>query len=277
MLDKLPLWLFSQLDFSLPDFCLLRFLLAALIVGLVVDCHQSNTSFSVEVAYARYTLIMGCASSTEIITDPVTGEKKQKHKMGGAYPGNRRTPQQVYTPGPSEFNANGQATAHFVNYGGGNALVLKQDGIAQLQSGPPLGKQPTYIQVTLPAGVNGGDKIHVQAPDGRLNEIIVPPGFGPGSTFTVEFADGPPPTPAPASYAPPLATATPERHVYNNNNNYYNNNNDNNGDDGFASGFNNPAFVPTVTPMTSYNQDPEINLASNNYPPPYVPYVAKPM
>ena len=76
----------------------------------------------------------------------MTGEKKQKHKLGGAYPGNRRTPQQVYTPSPSEFNGNGQATAHFVNYGGGNALVLKQDGIAQLQSGLPEGKQPTYIQ-----------------------------------------------------------------------------------------------------------------------------------
>ena len=76
----------------------------------------------------------------------MTGEKKQKHTLGGAYPGNRRTPQQVYTPSPSEFNANGQATAHFVSYGGGNALVLKQDGIAQLQSGLPEGKQPTYIQ-----------------------------------------------------------------------------------------------------------------------------------
>ena len=128
--------------------------------------------------------------------------------------------------------------------------------------------------MTLPAGVYGGDKIHVQAPDGRLNEIIVPNGFGPGSTFTVEFADGPPPTPAPASYAPPIAAATPERAVYNDYN--YKNNNNGNGDDGFASGFNNPHFVPTVTPVTSYTQDAEINVASN-YPPPYVPYVAKPM
>ena len=118
-------------------------------------------------------------------------------------------------------------------------------------------------------GVNGGDKIHVQAPDGRLNEIIVPNGFGPGSTFTVEFANGPPPTPAPVSYAPPMATATPERPIYGNTNN--------NGDDGFASGFNNPNFVPTVTPMAYTNQEPEVDLSSNNYPPPYVPYVAKTM
>ena len=123
--------------------------------------------------------------------------------------------------------------------------------------------------------MNGGDKIHVQAPDGRLNEIIVPNGFGPGSTFTVEFADGPPPTPAPASYAPPLAAATPERPAYNNNYNY-NNNNNNDGDDGFASGFNNPHFVPTVTPATAYKEDPEINLGST-YTPTYVPYVAKTM
>ena len=33
-----------------------------------------------------------------------------------------------------------------------------------------------------------GQTIHVQAPDGRLNAIVIPPGFGPGSTFTVEFA-----------------------------------------------------------------------------------------
>jgi hypothetical protein len=42
--------------------------------------------------------------------------------------------------------------------------------------------------VTLPAGVSSGQVIHVQAPDGAINAITVPPGFGPGSTFTVEFA-----------------------------------------------------------------------------------------
>ena len=42
--------------------------------------------------------------------------------------------------------------------------------------------------VTLPSGVHGGDVIHVKAPDGRINAIIVPMGMGPGSTFTVEFA-----------------------------------------------------------------------------------------
>ena len=76
----------------------------------------------------------------------MTGQQRQKHKLGGAYPGNRRTPQQAYTPGASEFNSQGQATAHFVSYGGGNALVLQQNGIAQPQAGQPVGKQPTYIQ-----------------------------------------------------------------------------------------------------------------------------------
>jgi hypothetical protein len=41
--------------------------------------------------------------------------------------------------------------------------------------------------VTLPDGVSSGQVIHVQAPDGAVNAITVPPGFGPGSTFTVEF------------------------------------------------------------------------------------------
>ena len=54
----------------------------------------------------------------------------------------------AYTPSPAEFNKEGQATAHFVNYGGGNALVLQQHGIAQPESGVPVGKQPEYIQGT---------------------------------------------------------------------------------------------------------------------------------
>lgn len=42
--------------------------------------------------------------------------------------------------------------------------------------------------MTLPDGVSSGQTIHVQAPDGRMNAIVVPTGFGPGSTFMVEFA-----------------------------------------------------------------------------------------
>lgn len=45
---------------------------------------------------------------------------------------------------------------------------------------------PRY-SVTLPPGVEAGQTIHVAAPDGKVNAIVVPPGMGPGSTFTVEF------------------------------------------------------------------------------------------
>jgi hypothetical protein len=101
--------------------------------------------------------------------------------------------------------------------------------------------------VTLPEGVHAGQKIHVQAPSGALNEIVVPEGFGPGSTFTVEFADTPsnnyPTTyltpqqqqPYSSSSNYPTAAASPMR-------------NDNTAtpdyDDGFATGFGNPDSVP---------------------------------
>ena len=184
---------------------------------------------------------MGCiASSTETTTNPITGETKTKHKMGGSFPGNRRTVQQPYHPPASDFS-NGQATQHFVTYGGGNALVLQQGpGPAKPQTGAMIAtaKPPEYIKVTLPPGVVAGQTIRVAAPDGRLNEIVVPAGMGPGSTFTVEFADADaPPAPAqssygaPPSYEPVTATATPLPPSGNNNSN------NNDGDDGFATGF----------------------------------------
>lgn len=60
------------------------------------------------------------------------------------------------------------------------------------------------IIVTLPPGVSSGDVIHVKAPDGRLNAIVIPEGVGPGSTFTVEFANDsvPPTNMAPGTYVP---------------------------------------------------------------------------
>lgn len=123
--------------------------------------------------------------------------------------------------------------------------------------------------VTLPAGITPGQTIHVQAPDGQVNAIVVPDGFGPGSTFTVEFApsqstepvtavpledkydyssttktssyqsSGPPPPVAPAAAA---ATTT--------------------GDDGFASGFNNPNWRPAPTAQAV----PYSGSSYNNYP-----------
>ena len=158
-----------------------------------------------------------------------------------------------YQPPASAFQ-NGKATAHFVSYGGGNALTLmRPDGSTKPQHGGP---ESQFVQVTLPDGVVAGQKIHVKAPDGRLNEIIVPNGFGPGSTFTVEFAPAsaaPPETKIPVQqaaeynntrvpandYAPyATASATPAPPA-------------SHGDDGFASGFNNPNWSP---PPASSNE-----------------------
>ena len=160
---------------------------------------------------------MGCASSAH------------------TYPGERINAQAPHSPAPSQFQ-NGQATAHFVSYGGGNALVLQQGGNSFTQTSSMQKKE--LVQVTLPPGVSPGQKIHVQAPNGRLNEITVPDGMGPGSTFTVEFADQEAPqkttyTPQPsAPLAEPTFTANapiaPTNHA----------------DDGFVSGF---GYVPAST------------------------------
>jgi hypothetical protein len=99
----------------------------------------------------------------------------------------------------------------------------------------------------LPAGVHAGQKIHVQAPDGGVNEIMVPDGFGPGSTFTVEFAESEKEVsvPSQSTYPTAPATATATANSYGND-----------GDDGFATGFHNPNFVPTPTaPASSYGND----------------------
>lgn len=202
---------------------------------------------------------MGCClSSSEYVTDPVTGKTTEKKRLGGAYPAQRRPHHNAYTPNENQFDkVTGQAVVHFKAYGGGNALTLvQQDGTSQPQSGgSTYGTTGTqYVQVTLPPGVSAGQEIHVQAPDGSLNAIIIPPGFGPGSTFTVEFAK-------PEEVAPPmkqpLSTYTPptfQAEVYNNNLNSVNSNfdsapvayaqpvnanayNNNSADDGFASGF----------------------------------------
>lgn len=117
--------------------------------------------------------------------------------------------------------------------------------------------------MTLPDGVNAGQVIHVQAPDGRINEIIVPDGFGPGSTFTVEFAKEEEKKPTfGGSYSNssvpqktelssyPTAPATQA---------------DPNGDDGFATGFNNPNFVPATAPaapVTAMYGEPDIDFGS---------------
>lgn len=110
-------------------------------------------------------------------------------------------------------------------------------------------------QVTLPDGVKAGDTIHVQAPSGKTNAIVVPSGFGPGSTFTVEFADetqAPPPAnnkndnynaPAASSTASTPSPPAPAP--------------SNLPDDGFATGFQNPHWQPTATPVSG----PEVHVS----------------
>lgn len=152
---------------------------------------------------------MGCTSS-RTTHGAVETSKPKKKKLGGQYPGNRRAKQQPYIPDANEFqkvDGNTEvATAHFVAYGGGNALVLmNKPNRAQ----PAAGNNVEYVEVTLPTGVSAGDIIHVRAPDGRLNEIIVPDGMGPGSTFTVEFDPGD----APVATEQEIAVAVPESEV----------------------------------------------------------------
>ena len=210
----------------------------------------------------------------QVVTDPVTGEIKKKKKNGGAYPGQGGQQHAPYQPPASAFQ-NGQATAHFVSYGGGNALTLQQaDGTTKPQHGGPARE---FVNVTLPAGVESGQKIHVKAPgaSGRINEIIIPAGYGPGMSFTVEFA---PESAAPGSYAPVAPNdkvPAYEAAAINNtrppatNISYVNNNTStavpaagNHADDGFASGFNNPNWTPPPPTANATVQDPEFDLSS---------------
>lgn len=149
-------------------------------------------------------------------------------------------------------------------------LVDNANSPPQVASGGP---PKEYISVTLPEGVNPGDTIHVQSPDGRLNAIVVPEGMYAGSTFTVEFASAPKPPPTAVPVAAPAASSNGAPPNYD-----------------FASGFNAP---PTSGRPTSSGQDdgfvsgfnsravqaePDVN-ANASYPtaPAYNPsYTSKP-
>ena len=184
-----------------------------------------------------------CLLRNQVTTDPFTGQPKTKNTLGGAYPGQRRPTGTPYAPPASTFS-NGQATVHFKAYGGGNALTLvQQDGSSHPASGIPAAKLPEYVSVTLPDGVTAGQTIHVQAPDGKVNAIVVPAGFGPGSTFTVEFApdEAPPLEKYTMSSSPydsnTVAAATPAP--------------PSGGTDDFATGFGRPPVTANAT--TNFN------------------------
>lgn len=78
---------------------------------------------------------------------------------------------------------------------------------------------------------------------------MIPPGFGPGSIFTVEFApeEQPPSDTKPTAPFPDVGTAsTPQ------------------GNDGFATGFNHPNYVPppaaSATAVSA--SEPEVHVAA---------------
>lgn len=63
------------------------------------------------------------------------------------------------------------------------------------------------FEITIPPGVNGGDKITVAVPDGRQMQITIPPGMGPGQKLQVA---APPPAqsmPMPVAAAQSTANA----------------------------------------------------------------------
>ena len=131
------------------------------------------------------------------------------------------------------------------------------------------------LAVTLPDGVYGGQTIHVQAPNGKLNEIIVPDGFGPGSTFTVEFADDAAmqhdkfkgqqqqyASTTKQSYATPATTSDSNNYPTADTNRVPNSRADY--DDGFASGFQNPNFVPGPVSSSTAPTYASASISNNN-------------
>lgn len=239
-----------------------------------------------------------CVSNAQYAVDPATGQEIKKKRLGGAYPGQRRPQHKPFMPATSQFGPDGKAVVHFKAYGGGNALTLvQQDGSSQPATGQPepqfiqgmlncsktsincflkivpksdmyseldysptLGDLCLLITVTLPDGVEAGQTIHVQAPDGKVNAIVIPPGFGPGSTFTVEFAPDeiPPskiPNEKPSEFAATSAQPTTSGFPPPNNHHV---------DDGFATGFNNPNWTPPTAPVsaTAVNNEPEVVVSA---------------
>jgi uncharacterized protein YxjI len=87
---------------------------------------------------------------------------------------------------PSTRRDDGFSTG-FHNGGGGTGPSSHH---APAQVGTVVGAtqpQKQYVQVTLPNGVVSGQHIQVRSPDGRVKDVVVPPGMGPGSTYTVDF------------------------------------------------------------------------------------------
>mmetsp|Transcript_28178 Transcript_28178/g.40353 ORF Transcript_28178/g.40353 Transcript_28178/m.40353 type:complete len:180 (+) Transcript_28178:56-595(+) len=126
-----------------------------------------------------------------------TSQKPAKKKTNYAqYPGQTRPVNNPYVPHESEFqkadNGTMVATKRFINYGGGNALVLVDDDNSSPPSAPKQ-ESKEYVSVTIPAGLYPGDAMTVATPDGQYVAVTVPEGMYEGSSFLVEFVPGPPP------------------------------------------------------------------------------------
>jgi len=112
-----------------------------------------------------------------------TNKHKSKPKKS-LYPGQRRAPAPEELPEAFAINpTDGSAiiTHHYQTVPGGTALMRVP--------GPPPAQLPqaNKLEVTVPPGVEPGQVIRVQAPDGRVKEVTVPDGMGVGSTFYVEL------------------------------------------------------------------------------------------
>ena len=71
---------------------------------------------------------------------------------------------------------------HARNPGGGRRQPERH--IAASSNSPA--SQQLVLTVTVPAGVLPGQVIQIQAPDGRIVNVTVPPQCGPGSSFQVQ-------------------------------------------------------------------------------------------
>mmetsp|Transcript_15557 Transcript_15557/g.24185 ORF Transcript_15557/g.24185 Transcript_15557/m.24185 type:complete len:148 (-) Transcript_15557:602-1045(-) len=118
-------------------------------------------------------------SSTFHSTSTNSNKSKPKKSL---YPGQRRAPvpeelPEAFAINPTDGNA--IITHHYQTVPGGTALMRVP--------GPPPVQQANKLEVTVPPGVEPGQVIRVQAPDGRVNEVTVPDGMGVGSTFFVDL------------------------------------------------------------------------------------------
>jgi len=106
----------------------------------------------------------------------------------------------------------GQQSAGVSTYPGARRNDLVPTGGNALSAAPPAsqkqgsvgGSNKEMIKVTVPPGVSAGQPLHVNAPDGRTIQAVVPQGFGPGSSFLVEMPPRTMGAPSTHSTVPPI-------------------------------------------------------------------------